>query len=429
MAKGKSAAPTTGNSSTATVEPTTAQTGVTPNPMASNTQDFSDSDDEILDNFADGPDGPAGAGPNNDDGIPLGLGGDKGRQSEPASSTLEADIVSGRTKQAGEKLPPEDPANAPQPVQAGDSEKGAETSPAPDATEPEGPEFSPILLQMAGYSNVAAAKADGLTTPEALHAFIRGRGQTLSPVAPTASPSSEGLYRRSPQPTSVSPGLAQSPEKTPEATREPSQQQRFQLSQEKLDLLDEDTASLLREMHENSQKEIESLRAELQQRDAMLASQQEQDEEARFDQAVQNLGKDWRDVFGEGGGAELYHAGERGDVMANANFNQRSHLFAAVQAVRDINARQGYKPMSLDQEIQWALMQRYPDKFQQVISGGSTSSSNRMSGATASRPTQRRSPPKTKDDESLASVDAMLRKRHGYALDMGNPEEEYEGDI
>ena len=102
--------------------PTSLQTGVTPNPIASNTQDFSNSDDEILDNFADGPDP-------NDDGTPMGLGGDKEKQAEPASSTLEADIVNGTTKQPGEEHPPENSASEPEPVQEPASETGTETSP------------------------------------------------------------------------------------------------------------------------------------------------------------------------------------------------------------------------------------------------------------------------------------------------------------
>jgi len=96
-----------------------------------------------------------------------------------------------------------------------------------------------------------------------------------------------------------------------------------------------------------------------------------------------------------------------------------------VEAVREVNAKQGYKPMTLEQEVQWALMQRYPDKFQQVVSA--TPSSQRP-GVTASRPTQRNTPPRSHNEKVLSSVNAMLRKRHGYSLDMGEPEE-VEGEI
>ncbi len=155
---------------------TTAQTPVTPNPIASNTQDFSGSDDEILDNFADGPDAALSNDSATDDGTPMGLGGEKGKQAEPASSTLEADIVNGTTKQtperqmpegqAGETSPPAQPASEPEPVQEPAGEKeGAEKSPEPDSEEPETPALSPILLQMAGLADAAAAQAEDLGLP------------------------------------------------------------------------------------------------------------------------------------------------------------------------------------------------------------------------------------------------------------------------
>jgi len=138
---------------------------------------------------------------------------------------------------------------------------------------------------------------------------------------------------------------------------------------------------------------------------------------------VQSLGKDWEDVFGNGSGMELASAGNANPV-AMTNFNHRALLFEAVQAVREVNANQGYKPMDLGQEVQWALMQRYPDKFKQTISGNSKGS---RPGVTASRPTQRNSPPKGQNNKTLSAVNAMLSKR-GVSLDMGQ-EEEFDGEI
>ena len=64
----------------------------TESPTSLTAQDFSGSDDEILDNFAEGPKEVGDAPPmddTHDDGTPMGLGGEKGKQSEPASSTLD----------------------------------------------------------------------------------------------------------------------------------------------------------------------------------------------------------------------------------------------------------------------------------------------------------------------------------------------------
>ncbi|MHC4121744.1 MAG: hypothetical protein ACYSWO_30095 [Planctomycetota bacterium] len=381
----------------------------TESPTSLNAQDFSDSDDEILDNFADGP--PPTDSRETDqpqhDGTPMGLGGEKEKQSEPAET------------------PPEDTAGEPEPVQEPAGETGTETSPAP-TEEPETPEFPPVLLQMAGYADADAAKADGLSTPEALHAFIRGRGQLLTPGTQPAQPSEQGLYRRPAQP----PATPSRP--APETVVEPEETgdvKSFELPDELVNRLDEDLVGLVRGMNDHyenlnagQQKELQSLRAELRKRDEALALQQGQDEEAQFDEVLNNLGKEWRDVFGEGSGVELARAGHN-DPVAMTNFNHRSMLFDAVGTVREVNAKQGGKPMTLEQETQWALMQRYPDKFQQSISGNSNSPGPRR-GVTASRPTQRNTPPSAKDK--------LLRDLHKKFPDGGftrQDEDEFDGEI
>jgi hypothetical protein len=405
---------------------TTLQTGTTPNPFPSNAQDFSGSDDEILDNFADGPI-PDGAD-THDDGTPMGLGGEKGKQAEPASSTLEADIVNGTTKQPGEE--PEDTAGEPQPVQDA-GETGPETKPEPP-DEPETPEFPPALLQMAGLADADAAQAAGFQTPEALFAAIKWRSQLLTPGTQPAQASEQGLYRRrSDGPTAPTPPA---PEPVPEKdVRLPEgEAHSFELPADKMGMLDEDLQEVIRQMNDHyqgrdasQQRELQALRAELDKRDESRELQQAQDEEMRFDEAVQALGEDWRDVFGEGNGRDLDRRGQS-DPVAMTNFNHRVLLFKSVQTVREVNAKQGYKPMTLEQEVQWALMQRYPDKFQQTISGNSKPGPR--PGVTASRPTQRKTPPKSQNEKILSDVNAMLKKQHGYSLDMGQ-EEEFDGEI
>ncbi len=391
----------------------------TESPTSLNAQDFSGSDDEIIDNFLEGPNP-------NDDGTPMGLGGEKEKQSEPASSTLEADIVNGTTKQSGEKLPPENPAGEPEPVQEVAGEKGSEESesPEPETKEPETPEFSPALLQMAGLTDASAAQVAGFQNPEALFAAIKWRGQLLTPEAKPAQSSEQGLYRRPAQPSAAPPPPA--PEATAE-TKKAGKVEPFQLPSEKIDMLDEDVQAVLRDMNQHYQQEVAEIRASISQRDADQARRQEQDESMQFDEVVQNLGEDWRDVFGEGTGMELSRTGPH-DPVAMTNFNHRALLFETVEAVREVNTKQGYKPMTLEQEVQWALMQRYPDKFQKTISGNSNGKSGHREGVTASRPTQRNTPPKSRSAKVLSDVDAMLNKQHGYKLDMGQ-EDELDGEI
>lgn len=371
---------------------TTLQIGTTPNPIASNAQDFSGSDDEIMDGFAEGP-LPDGAD-RYDDGTPLGLGGEKGKQSEPASSTLDADLVNGTTP--GETIPPEDTATS-EPEDAGEIEA------TDDIPAPEEPDFPPALLQMAGYADAKAAQADGFKSTEDLFAAVKWRSRLLSEPEEPVSP--QGLYRQKEQPKE---------EPVQETEVEP-----FQLPADKLDILDEDLQDILRQMNEHYQKEVQSLKSVVSQREVENAI----DESVQFDELVQTL-NDWKDVFGEGSGVDLAQKGKR-DAAALTSFNHRAMLFDAVQAVREVNAKQGYKPMTLEQEMQWALMQRYPDKFQETISG---KSSGIQSGAVASRPTQRRTPPKSHNAKVLADVDAMLRKKHGYALSRAD-KDDFDGEI
>jgi hypothetical protein len=377
----------------------TTQTGTTANPFASNVQDFSDSDDNILDNFAEGP----------DDGTPMGLGGEKGKQTEPASSTLEADIVNGTAPKQppGEVNPPEDSASEREQVSAPESEERSEEIPEQMHEEPEAPEFPPMLLQMAGYADADAAKADGIPTPEALFAYVRGRGQLLTPTAQPDPVSGKGLYRRTEQPAATT-------------AKPEGDDATFQLPAEKLAMLDDDLVDVIKQMNDHYQQQVASIRAATTGRETV-------DEEVAFDKAVQELGGPWKDVFGEGDGIELAKNSQR-DPTAMTSFNHRALLFEAVQAVREVNAKQGYKPMTLQQEVQWALMQRYPDKFQQAVSGKSNGVPAQR-GVTASRPTQRKTPTKSQNTKVLADVDAMLKKRHGYSLSRNNPAEEHYGDI
>ena len=385
----------------------TAHSSQTESPASSNAQDFSGSDDEVMDNFADGP---------NDDGTPMGLGGEKQKQSEPASTTLEADIANG-TKQPGEEILPDNTAGGSKSVPDAGETGSDDTIPGSEK-EPKTSDFPSALLQMAGLSDAAAAQAAGFQDSDALFAAIKWRSQLLTPGAQPGVQSSDlkGLYRPQGEQAPAQ------PVPTPPASELDDEFKPFELPEEKMDMLDEDLQDVIRQMNDHYQRRDQSLRSELE----SFALQQGQDEETQFDKAVQNLGDDWQDVFGEGSGRELANAGQSNPV-AETNFNHRTRLFDAVQAVREVNAKQGYKPMPLEQEVQWALMQRYPDKFNQTISGNSKGSGKRR-GVTASRPTQRNTPLKSQNTKVLSDVSAMLKKRHGYSLDMGQ-EEEFEGEI
>jgi hypothetical protein len=380
--------------------------------LSGNTQDFSDN--EILDNFGEGP----------DDGLPMGLGGEKGKQAEPASSTLEADIVNGTSTTAtktppGETLPPDNSADSePEPAPLAKGESGKQPQ-VPD--EPAVPEFPPALLQMAGYATPEQAQQAGFRDPEALFAAVQWRGQLLNPQA-TPATAGGSLYRQPPPQT-------QPKQPQTEAATDPNGFKPFQPKNS--ETLDEDLLDLIRQQNEHFadqfRQQQERFASVVQARDDRTQEQQQIDEESQFDQAIQGLGETWQDVFGKGNGRELASAGQR-DPAAMTAFNHRAMVFAAVEAVREANAKQGFKPMALEQEVQWALMQRYPDKFQQVLRLETVNKAKNRRGVQTSRPTARKAPFSSKNDKLLAAVDAKLRAKHGSGLDMGS-DGEFEGEI
>lgn len=328
-------------------------------------------DDDILDNFGE-----------TDDGTPIGLGGEQGKQSEPASSTLEADLVSG-TK----------------PLTA-DRQNDAGSDDTDNLSVEDQSDIPNVLLQMAGYSDAASAAADGLGSAEMLHAFIRGRAQSLSKQSEE----------------SVGGELYGNP-KDGDSQVEPGGLEPFKLPEETLEMMDPDLRDVMVGMNEHYQKQIATLQAATSSQSSKLS------EAAEFDNAVQGLGAAWADTFGEGSGEKLVEASRR-DPMAMANFQHRKILFDDVQAIRAVQAERGLPPMKPEQEIQFALLQRYPDRFKQSISGATGT----RPGVTASRPTQRRTPPRSQSEKTLSAVNALLAKKGRPALDVGDGDD-FDGEV
>ncbi len=370
----------------------------TESPTSLNSQNFSGSDDDILDNFAEGPQpgDPPPLDDTHDDGTPMGLGGEQGKQSEPASTTLEADIANDK-KPGDDTVPPEEPAKSEPVADEGDEVVEAEA----ETTDTEEPEYPDVLLQMAGYQDAKAAKDDGFGTPEALHAYVRGRGQLLAPER------SGPLYGRPKEETLPPVEDTSEPEIKP-----------FEIPADKMEYVDDDLKAVLNDMNEHYQKEVKELRSS-------VAQQQrpEVDEVSQFDTAVQNLGDQWQDVFGSGDGAEMASRADRGDLKAATTFKNRDELFDEVQSLRQRSEAKGLAPMALQQEIQYALMQRHPDKFQQELSPTPERKSRGIS-----RPTQRKTPPKTQNDKTLAAVNRMLAKKGKTKL-TADPEDGFDGEL
>lgn len=374
--------------------------------LPENTQQFDD--DEIVDNFGVP-----------DDGVPMGLGGERGKQSEPASSTLEADMVAQPTK-SEPKLPPGDdlvpPADTsadgePAPVQdaAGDGDTGEPEPQTP--AEPESPEFPAMLLQMAGFSTAEDAQKAGFREPEALLAAIQWRGQSLAqPSRPsrtsyleTKTPEAQPMQVPAEKPPQGD-GLAFQPFKPANP-----------------DIFDEELLKLLDEQNKHFAAQYEQLASRLKSRDVEEQQRQQAEHVERFEQAVQGLGKVWEEDFGQGSGETLFSRTDAQSVMAA---QRRLDLFDAVNLIRRTNAEQGGKPMTIEQEVQWALMQRYPDKFKQQLLRASQTKASGRRGVQASRPTARKTPLGTKNERLLTALQTKYP-----TVDFGPGNDEIEGDI
>lgn len=375
----------------------------TPTVLSSSVQDFSDND--VMDGFEEGP-------PQDD--TPMGLGGEKGKQVEPASTTLEADVANQDTP--GDDSPPDDAASGSEPAgEGGDEPQVPEDIPEEIPAEPETPEFPPALLQMAGYATVEQAQQAGFSDPGALFAAVQWKGKSLSPAA-APLPQAGSLYRPQAPPQKEAPSQGEASGFKP-----------FQ--PDNADALDEEILAALQQQNkhfdEQFQQQQERFASELKERDDKARSQQDYDYERRFDQSIQELGKDWQDVFGVGEGHTLSQAGQR-DPAAMTAVNHRLILFDTVEAVREVNEKQGFPPMDLKQEVQWALMQRYPDKFNQQLLRKSNSQDRR--GTQTSRPTARKTPLGNKTERLLSAVDATLKAKGRGGLDMGQ-DDEHDGDF
>ena len=80
--------------------------------------------------------------------------------------------------------------------------------------------------------------------------------------------------------------------------------------------------------------------------------------------------------------------------------------------------------MTLEQEIQWALMQRYPEKFQQQLRRESEAKAQARRGVQASRPTARKTPLGTRSERLLSA----LQTRYP-SVDFSEADDESDGDI
>jgi hypothetical protein len=386
--------------------------------MSANTQQFSD--DEIVDNF--------GAG--QDDGVPMGLGGEKGRQSEPASSTLEADIVSATPKHEEKSLPGVDipPDNAaasdkPTPVQdvAGDDGKAKATPNVSD--EPEASEFPDTLLQMAGFSSAEDARKLGFKDPESLLAAVQWQGRSLTqPAKPSRTSYLEPRKTPDTQPTTIP---AEKPPQGDDLAFKPFKPSNPELFDEELlkliEAQNQHHAAQFEAQNRRHAAQIDQVASRLQGRDADEQQRQIMQQVEQFDQTVQGLGAEWEAEFGKGGGDTLFGRTNAESVAAAQN---RVDLFDAVNLLRRANEERGGKPMTVQQEVQWALMQRYPDKFRQQLLRQRQASAEARKGTQASRPTARTTPQGTRNERLLS---ALQQKYPGVDFSAGSGE--FEGDI
>ena len=380
--------------------------------LSPSTQQFAD--DEIVDNFGEP-----------DDGVPMGLGGEKGKQAVPASSTLEADMVAPPKQEEkplpGDDVPPDNAAASgePKPVQdtAGDDGK-AKTE--PQVTEPAAPEFPDMLLQMAGFSNAEDAKKFGFKDSEALLAAVQLQGRLFNQPAKPTAPVLEPPKPPETQPTTIP---AEKPPQGDDLAFKP-------FKPANPEVFDEELLKLIEAQNQHNAAQFGQLAARLKSQDAADQQRKAADQQQRFaqrvdqiEQSIQGLGSEWEAEFGKGGAGDLVG---RTDAEATTAMQNRRSLLQAADLVRQTNAERGGKPMTVQQEVQWALMQRYPDKFRQQLLRQAQAKAEARRGTQASRPTARTTPPGTRNERLLSSLQA---KYPNVDFSNGSGPGEIEGDI
>ena len=390
-------------------ETTTVDTNLSPS-----TQQFAD--DDIVDNF--------GAGP--DDGVPMGIGGEKGKQAEPASSTLEADIASPvkheeKPLPGVDEIPPDNAAagGEPKPVQdtAGDDGK-AKTE--PQVTESAAPEFPDMLLQMAGFSSAEDAKKFGFKDSESLLAAVQLQGRLFTQPAKPTAPALETPKPPETQPTTIP---AEKPPQGDDLAFKP-------FKPANPEVFDDELLKLIEAQNQHNAAQFGQLAARLKSQDAADQQRKAADQQQRFaqrvdqiEQSIQGLGSEWEAEFGKGGAGDLVG---RTDAEATTAMQNRRSLLQAADLVRQANAERGGKPMTVQQEVQWALMQRYPDKFRQQLLRQAQVKAEARRGTQASRPTARTTPPGTRNERLLSSLQAKYPQ---VDFSSGSGPGEIEGDI
>jgi len=171
-------------------------------------------------------------------------------------------------------------------------------------------------------------------------------------------------------------------------------------------------AQLQREQQRNQMIEMERRRAS------------EEEYSRRLDQEIANLGNEWAEVFGTGSGQELMEQ-SRTDAAAMTALNQRVMLDNTIAAIRAENGRLGNPPMSLDQEILWALQRNHHDRFQQMIRQQDTKKSNGRKGVQAARPTARTKPVTNEEEAFAQRFNREMRKQGKDAIDFSRQPGEF----
>ena len=277
-----------------------------------------------------------------------------------------------------------------------------------------------MLLQMAGFSNAEDAKKFGFKDSESLLAAVQLQGRLFTQPAKPTAPALETPKPPETQPTTIP---AEKPPQGDDLAFKP-------FKPANPEVFDEELLKLIEAQNQHNAAQFGQLAARLKSQDAADQQRKAADQQQRFaqrvdqiEQSIQGLGSEWEAEFGKGGAGDLVG---RTDAEATTAMQNRRSLLQAADLVRQTNAERGGKPMTVQQEVQWALMQRYPDKFRQQLLRQAQAKAEARRGTQASRPTARTTPPGTRNERLLSSLQA---KYPNVDFSNGSGPGEIEGDI
>jgi len=281
------------------------------------------------------------------------------------------------------------------------------TPPVPDADaeadDDDGVEYPEFLLEAAGLTAEEAHEQFG--SPDVLAKHVRALDmRTVSTAAqqpPPPQPLQAAATPAAPPPVAAQPPASEFKLPKPSAAED----------------WDEDTKALVAALRAQQDAELAKRDTEMSKSRAMLEtllqSQRQATERqyvAQFDGFIEQLGDDWKTVFGAGSGYEL--------PRNSIGMQNRAQLDIVAQQLADGHAARGLPPLSTEHLLARALQASFPQQHEREIEREVTAKVTKRQQMHTSRPTQRRGKPLTGLEKAAQNAENWYAKHANDLADI-----------